>query len=151
MSLLPKGAFVSQEKEVGGKWMALHQSRVENTAKKNFCLERVRLGLLPVKQTCFVHSQPAWMQILWGDWNCGEANCSKSRLSVGNFKHTMAFVFVLDIILQPGFFIALTEINLDKIKGLPWCQKKMDIVSPAHIWMVIHNPRYIQIRIHLLP
>ena len=33
--------------------MALHQSRVENTAKKNFCPERVCLGLLPVKQTCF--------------------------------------------------------------------------------------------------
>lgn len=38
---------------------------------------------------------------------------------MGNFKHTMAFVFVLDIILQPGFFIVLTEINLDKLKGLP--------------------------------
>lgn len=27
----------------------------------------------------------------------------------------------------------------------------MDIVSPEHVWMVVYNPSYIQIKIHLLP
>lgn len=58
MSLQPKGAFVSQEKEFGGKWMAVNQTHVENIAKKNFCPDSVGLGLLRVKQICFPHSQP---------------------------------------------------------------------------------------------
>lgn len=72
------------------------------------------------------------MQVLRGDWSSGAADGFKSRLSEGNFKHTMA-LFLLDIILQPGFFITLTKINLNKLKRLPQCQKKMDILSPEHV------------------
>jgi hypothetical protein len=39
--------------------MALSQSHVENIAKEDFCPKSGGLGLLRVKQICFVHSQPA--------------------------------------------------------------------------------------------
>lgn len=84
--------------------MALNQSHVQNTAKENFCPESEGLG-------CCVWSEFALFMANLPECKYGEMagaveqqTALKSRLSVGNFKHTMA-LFLLDVILQPGFFL----------------------------------------------
>lgn len=98
--------------------MALNQTHVENIAKENFCPESVGLELLCVKQfALFTANLPECKYCqLTG------AVEQQTALKAGFQWETLSIqwlYFCQAEFSNLAFFIALTKINLDKLKRLP--------------------------------